>query len=336
MPAAHELSLIEALAARLPAAGPQVIAGPGDDAAVISGRPVCVTSVDGIVEGVHFELAPAAGPHAYTHADVGFKALGSALSDLAAMGVAAGEAYLTLCAPGGLTEADALAIVDGACELAAQTGTSIAGGDVVRGHTLGVFVTVVGWADSRSVPVYRSGAAPGDLVGVTGALGAAGAGLALMQGRAALGGEVAARALTRARRPRPRLAEGAALGAAGARAMIDISDGLATDAAHIGRASELTLEIDLSLLPIDRETVAVARELEIEPWRLAATAGEDYELCVCVAPAQRPAVERALAEAGGASITWVGEALDSGADAAGARFTLDGSTVPLEGFEHRW
>lgn len=333
MPAAHELALIEALARRLPPAGSRVIAGPGDDAAVVAGRPVCVTSVDGVVDDVHFRL----GAGAYTHSDVGFKALGSALSDLAAMGVCAGEAYLTLCAPPGLCEADALAIVDGACELAAQTQTSIAGGDIVGGATLGVFTTVVGWADSPSIPVYRSGAAPGDLVGVTGTLGGAGAGLALMQGRATLTGDAAARALARARRPRPRLAEGAALGGAGARAMIDISDGLATDAAHLGRAGGLTLEIDLSLLPIDHETVATARQLGIEPWRLAACAGEDYELCVCVAPAQRPAAERALAQAGGASITWVGEAVESGGSAAaGARFTLEGSTVPLEGFEHRW
>lgn len=325
----NELSLLQALFARLPAPGPQVIAGPGDDAAVVHGKPVCVTSVDAVVQGVHFEL----GEGRYSYEDVGFKALAAALSDLAAMGVSPGEAYIVLTVPPALSEREALSIAGGAGELAAATGVTIAGGDVVRAQQLCVSVTVVGWAQSPSTPVYRSGAAPGDMVGVTGALGGAGAGLALMQRRVRLDTSTADAALARCRRPAPRLREGESLAAAGARAMIDISDGLATDAAHIGRGSGVTLEIDLSLLPLGGGVSEAAAQLRVEPWRLAACGGEDYELCICVAPAERLRVERALSAAGGAGVTWIGEVVPG---TAGARFTLDGAEVVLEGFEHSW
>jgi thiamine-monophosphate kinase len=241
-----ELALIEAIARRLPAGGQRVVAGVGDDAAVVNARAVSVTSIDAIVEGVHFRL----GEGRFSHEDVGFKGLASALSDLAAMGVEPGEAYLALGAPAGLTQAQALAVIDGVLDLAAETGVSVLGGDVVGSPALNICVTVVGWADSAASPVYRSGAVAGDLVGVTGALGLAGVGLAQMAGETTLAEQLAAAALARARRPSPRLREGVALAKAGARAMIDLSDGLATDAAHLGRASGVQLEIDLSLLPL--------------------------------------------------------------------------------------
>lgn len=327
-----ELSLIEALAGRLPSGGPRVLTGVGDDAAVVIARPVCVTSVDAIVEGVHFQL----GEGRFSHADVGFKALGSALSDLAAMGVEPGEAYLVLGASPDLSQEQALAVVDGVSQLAAATGVSVAGGDVVGAPALSLCVTVVGWADSGAVPIRRSGAAPGDLVGVTGKLGGAGVGLALMRGDVALQGEDAAAALARARRPVPRLREGLALAKAGARAMIDLSDGLATDAAHLGRASGVTLDIDLSLLPLDPGVERAAAQLRTQPWRLAACAGEDYELCFCAAPAERPKVERALAAVGGAPVRWIGEALPAGDAGPGARFRSEAGEMQMQGYEHRW
>jgi thiamine-monophosphate kinase len=327
----HELSLIEKLLRRFPQ-GPQLIAGPGDDAAVVRAAPICVTSVDAAIDGVHFEL----GEGRYDHADVGFKAVASALSDLAAMGVAPGEAYIVLCIPDGLSETDALAIADGAAEIALATGTTIAGGDVVRAPRLGVSVTVVGWAESDSAPVYRSGAAGGELVGVTGTLGGAGAGLVAMRGEVAIPAQEREQALARARRPEPRIREGICLAAAGARAMIDLSDGLATDAVHLGRASEVSLEIDLSLLPLGPGVEMAAEQLGARPSELAARAGEDYELCFCVPPAERAAVERALAEAGGAGVSWIGETVPTGEAGAGARFTLDGVEIELTGFEHRW
>jgi thiamine-monophosphate kinase len=323
---AGELSLIEALRRRLPAGGPRVVTGAGDDAAVVLARPVSITSVDAVVQDVHFRL----GEGRFSHGDVGFKALGSALSDLAAMGVAAGEAYLVLGAPPGLAEAQALEVIDGVCELAAQLGVSVAGGDVVRSPVLSVCVTVVGWAQSVEAAVYRSGAAAGDLVGVTGALGGAAAGVASMDGRVSLAAPEDACVLARARRPRPRLDQGLGLAGAGASAMIDLSDGLATDAGHLALASGVRLEIDLSLLPLDVGVEQAAAQLGLEPWRLAACGGEDYELCFCAAPAARAQIEAALGEVG---VSWIGRVLPG---EPGVLFMSEGAAVQMQGFEHRW
>ncbi|MGA8354727.1 MAG: thiamine-phosphate kinase [Solirubrobacteraceae bacterium] len=327
-----ERSLIEALARRLPACGPRVLNGPGDDTSVVLARPVSFTSVDAVVEDVHFRL----GEGRFSHADVGFKALASALSDMAAMGVQAGEAYIVLGASPGLTQDQALSLIDGVCEIATEAAVCVAGGDVVRSPVLSLCVTVVGWADSAQSAVYRSGAVAGDLVGVTGTLGSAAAGVALMDGRISLPQELTADVLSRTRRPQPRLAQGLALAGAGARAMIDLSDGLATDAGHIGRASGLTLEIDLSLLPLDAGVEQAAAQLDLEPWRLAATGGEDYELCFCAAPERRTDIEQALDKAGEVSVSWIGEVLAADEGGAGARFRSEAGPVQMSGFEHRW
>src|SRR5690348_15338341 len=129
--------------------------------------------------------------------------------------------------------------------LARRTGTVIAGGDVVSGPALYVSVAVTGWAHEPGELVYRSGAHPGDLVGVTGELGGAGAGLRALRGA---GGDDAA--AQRHRRPEPRLEEGRALAAAGVSAMIDVSDGVATDARHIAESSGVQIEIELAKLPL--------------------------------------------------------------------------------------
>ena len=308
--------------------------GAGDDAAVVRARPLCAVSVDTVVDGVHFRLNdPSTAP-----ADVGARALASALSDLAAVGADAGQAYLALGLPPELGERDALALVRGAVAVARRAGASVAGGDVVRSPVLTISVTVVGWADDERRLLTRAGARPGDIVGVTGELGRAGAALAVRERRLKRT-PTRERLLAAARVPPSRIAAGRALARAGARAAIDLSDGLATDARHIARASGVHLRIELARLPLADGVADVCTALDADPLELAATAGEDYELCFCAPPELRERVEHAVAAAHDdederTRVTWIGEV--RAAPSGVALVARDGREVRLHGFEHAW
>lgn len=292
-----ERGLIAAIQELLGPPGRQVAVGSGDDAAVVRSQPVAVTSVDTQVEGVHFDRN--------THGldDIGHKALASALSDLAAMGARAGEAYVSLALPGDLAEPGALELAGGLADEARTHGVTVAGGDVVDSPALVVSVTVVGWADDPAQLVRRDGAGRGDLVGVTGRLGSSGAGLLCLQGRAGyVDADTAATLVLAHRRPVPRLQAGRALAAAGATAMIDLSDGLATDAGHIAAASGVALTLRLDAIPV---ATGVAEAVGGEAARFAATAGEDYELLFCV-PEDRWDDARQAVEATGVAVSRLG------------------------------
>jgi thiamine-monophosphate kinase len=181
--------------------------------------------------------------------------------------------------------------------------------------------------------VGRDGAEPGQLVGVTGELGAAGAGLLLVEGAdAALSASERDALIERHLRPTPRLTAGRALARAGASAMIDVSDGLAGDGARIAARSGVELAVRLDALPLAAGVDAVASAAGRDPLVLGATAGDDYELLLC-APREKTKGLDAAAAAAGVALTWLGETRTG----SGAVFTDAGGApvAGLVGYEHR-
>jgi thiamine-monophosphate kinase len=280
----------------------RIVVASGDDAAITEPRGVTATSVDSLVEGVHFRLETTPLP------SVGRKALAAALSDLAAMGALPGEAYVQLGLPAELGEAECLELAKGLGGVAADHDVAVLGGDLTRSPVLWIAITVVGHCDSADQLVRRAGAQPGDVLAVTGDLGGAAAGLLLLD-RPELAGrlkpEVADALRRRQLEPSPRLAAGRALAATGASAMIDLSDGLGGDAAHVAAASGARLTIDLELLPLQRGVAEVAAAAGLSAHDLATGCGEDYELLVALAP-ERADQAKARVRDTGSTLTSIG------------------------------
>jgi thiamine-monophosphate kinase len=320
-----EFELIDAIRARLGRRGDRVVVGSGDDAAVTRSEGVMVTTVDAFVEGVHFRLATT------SLRDLGHKCLAGAASDIAAMGALPGEVYFALGLPTHLAAEEVTDLAEGAEALAAELGFIICGGDISRSHELFVAVTATGHARDERDLVTRAGAKPGDRLGVTGALGGAGAGLLLLERK--LGGleaSVGESLLERHLRPRPRIEAGRALAQAGVHAMIDVSDGIASDCARLAERSGVLVEVRLGELPVEEGVAAVAEQAHLDPLELAATAGEDYELLFAAPDGSVHGVESAVEETGG-SVTWIGRI----AEGEGVRLLGEnGAERPLRGWDH--
>ncbi len=301
-----------ALAAR------NVVIGPGDDGAALHlpAGEACVVTTDSLVEGVHFERVWT------TPADLGYKLIQSATSDIGAMGGRPCACVLALSAPGALLESELLGIIGGALEAAARHHLLVLGGDTASSPLLVLTATVIGSARAESLRT-RGGAGPGDRILVTGELGDAAAGLRVLRKlqvlepppahtphawlRAAspladLERRLAAKhlvpradspealalagAVRSFLRPSPPIAAGPIAAAAGATALIDISDGLASELHLLAAASHVGLAVDEARVPIGQGARRVALENGEDPLELAFGGGEDYELLMTV-PADR-------------------------------------------------
>ena len=322
-----EFELLAKLRGRLGNPGPRVLLGSGDDAAVTVPGGATATSVDALVEGVHFNRATA------SLAQIGHKALATALSDLAAMGAEPGEAYVVVGLPEDLGEDDCMRLVDGILALAERTGTTLAGGDLSRAPVLTLAVTVVGHAPAAADFVSRAGAQPGDVLVLTGELGGAAAGLALLEEPGLATGLPAAAAESlrlRQLEPSPRLAAGHVLAAVGARAMIDLSDGLGGDGLHLAAASGARLEIDAAALPLAAGLAEVAAAAGTEPLHLATSGGEDYELLAALPAARLDEASARVAATGESRLTQIGRVTEG----IGVEIRLPGGeTLPAAGFD---
>ncbi len=303
-----------------------VLLGVGDDAAVLrvpAGQEL-VAAIDTLVEGRHF--LPGCAPQS-----IGHRALAVNLSDLAAMGAEPAWALLALTLPAA-EEAFLEAFAAGLGRLAAAHHVALVGGDTTAGP-LTVSVQVLGFVPPGQA-LRRAGGAPGDLLFVSGTPGDAAAGLQLER-RAADGGvappgEAAAGQALRERflYPTPRVALGRALRGL-ASACIDVSDGLAGDAAKLAAASGCGLRLEADALPLSPALRALAgpeRALQ-----LALEGGDDYELCFSLPPAQLPELAVA-AQAGGCPLTCIG-VLEQ---APGVRLYRGGKIQPYvaTGYDH--
>jgi thiamine-monophosphate kinase len=289
-----EFGLIDRLLARLGAPREGVFVGPGDDAAAVRlGGATALATTDLILEGVHFEVGLS------SPADVGWKALAASISDIAAM---AGQPRFALIALGAhqATPVSTLEeIYAGIDECARAFSVAIVGGDTVRAERLIVSVALVGEPGPAGV-ITRGGARAEDVVCVTGTVGGAAAGLAIL--RAASDDPNASRLLERHpdlaaahRRPTPRVREGIAAATGGAAAMIDISDGLAQDVAHVCEASHTGVRLRAEALPLADGVGEIAQWLGQDSVELAAGGGDDYELAIAIAPDRVSVLATAIA-----------------------------------------
>jgi len=316
-------------------ASPGVEVGIGDDTAVLAVPPGhrLLATTDLLIEDVHFRRTSAAP------SDIGWKALAVNLSDIAAMGGIPRWALVALAVP---AEADVEAVdafYAGMAEAAAPHGVTVVGGDTSAspgGWT--VNVTLLGIHPGE--PRLRSHARAGDAVAVTGSLGLSAAGLHALEiglDRAREAGLPAARIgeVTRAHlRPRARVAEGRWLGQArGVHAMMDCSDGLATDLGHICRESGVGARVRLERIPVAPAAREAAHALGADALEWSVSGGEDYELVLTCDPAEADHLIAGLREATGTPLTVIGRI--EGAAGEPVFVDADGAPVAVRGgFEH--
>jgi thiamine-monophosphate kinase len=298
-----ERELIARITARLPPAPDWVLLGVGDDAAVVetARNRLEVLSVDAIVEGVHFDRAftpPAA---------IGHRALAVNLSDLAAMGAMPRLALLSLALPPSLPLAEFDGMIASLSAVASRFRIAVVGGNLTRiDGPLVVDITVVGTVKKRQV-LTRAGARAGDDLYVTGSIGAAAAGLQMLQ--AGIERQAASREQPCVQRylyPEPRLRLGTLIGRnRAATACVDVSDGLADAVHQLADASQIGVTIDGAAVPIDPDARRWFEQRGQDPLHASMTASDDYELLIAARPRWRGRLKAAQRH-GDALLTRIG------------------------------
>ena len=292
---ATEWDLIAALGREFGPAPAGVVLGIGDDCAAIEipGPDYLLWTMDTLVEGVHFDLAYT------TLSQLGWKSLAVNLSDIAAMGGEPGPALLSLGWPPERDRSLALEFAAGLAQAAREYGAAVIGGDTIASPGgLIITVTLTGRAPANQM-LRRTGAKAGDLIFVTGPLGEAAAGLEILRQGLELPPELKEPLLEAHLRPRPQLRAGRLLAREGlATALIDTSDGVATDLFHICRASGTGARIAAAEVPVSPRVAAAAPLLGCDPLDLALTGGEDYLLLFTAAPELAPRLSAAFSRAG--------------------------------------
>ena len=261
-----EFPLIAAITQGLSLA-PDVGVGPGDDAAVLMIKDAVATSVDVLVEGIHFRRD-------WSEArDIGRKAVAVNVADIEAIGARATGLLVGFSAPSDLSLGWVLDFADGLGEEGRAAGVSLLGGDVTKARDITIAITALGTLDGRG-PVLRSGARPGNVVAIRGRLGWAAAGLVVL-GR----GFRSPRVLVEAHRvPQVSYGAGAVAARAGATSMIDISDGLLADLGHVAQASDVLIELRQDAFDVAEPLQAVAAATGSDPYTLLFTGGDDHAL----------------------------------------------------------
>ncbi|MFV0635048.1 thiamine-phosphate kinase [Demequina sp.] len=264
-----EDALIALFAPRLPQTDAAIL-GPGDDAAVIAVDGDLVVSADVLVENRHFRSEWSTG------ADVGFRAAMQNLADIDAMGAVATSLEVTLCAPASTPVEWVLGMADGLREACEPHGVGVVGGDLSGASEIVLAVTVMGETHGTE-PITRADAQVGDVIAVSGALGASRAGYEQLSRKVSVDQE----AVDLFVRPRPRIGAGLEGALHGATAMMDLSDGLARDGARMARASGVRLEVDRAAVPVHEAAVRTAHGLGLDDQQALAWAiagGEDHHM----------------------------------------------------------
>ncbi len=314
-----EFGLISRVARLLPG-NDATLVGIGDDCAVLKiGQALTLVSCDAAIEDVHFRRSLAAPE------DIGWKAMASAISDIAAMGGQPRFALITLACPGNTETEFVNRLYYGFSTVAKRYGVAIVGGDTTRSPS-GIIIDVMVLGEpAEGRYLLRSGAQCGDVLAVTGYPGRSAAGLLALERGLAACPLIPAHLF-----PVPRVEEGKWFARQpGVHALIDLSDGLVQDAGHIAEQSGLGLDIDPERVPIAPELDSYKDTLEIEPRDLALGGGEDYELILAIDPKHANNIQQAFQEHFFQPMSVVGHFTE-----AAQGLCLGGEPISPRGFEH--